>query len=161
MDKPEIFGHFHLVYHLTVPLNVAFLKNWTTTEKGCPLHFEIYDKEKLRSFPETSFNSPLNQIFEFFCYYTKRLMGFLYLLILSPCFVSLCPSFCDFEDFFKFFFQASYNYLYSNFLFWENILLLINVLPRQILVYTTLNLSQFLPVEILCKIFFLGLAYNT
>ena len=133
-------------------LNVTFLKNWTTTEKGCPLHFDIYDKEKLRGFPETSFKNPLSQIFEFLCYCTKRLMWFLYLVILSPCFVSLCPSFCDFKNFFNFFFffffQASYSYLYSSFLFWENIILFMFCRGKFLtifffldLVCTTLNLS--------------------
>ena len=87
-------------------LNVAFLENWTTMEKACPWHFEIYDKEKLRASRKLPLTALSARYLNFFCYCTKRLMGFLYLLILSPCFVSLCPSFCDFEDFFNVFFSS-------------------------------------------------------
>ena len=54
-----------------------------------------------------------------------------------PLFAYLIDLFCFFMPFFfwfwvffQFFYQASCSYLYSSFLFWENILLLINVQPR-------------------------------
>ena len=56
-----------------------------------------------RNFP---FNSPLNLLFELFCYCTERLLGYLCLFILSPCFVSFCFCFCDFADLFNFFFSS-------------------------------------------------------
>ena len=83
-------------FFCTGKLIVAFLKNWTTTEKGCPFHFESYDKGKLLGFPETSFNSPHSQIFEFFVIepkvwwcasvclsYPYRLVLFLYVLLFA------------------------------------------------------------------------------
>ena len=119
MDKPEKFGHLHLVYHFIVPLNVAFRKNWTTMEKGCPLHFEIYDKEKLRSFSETSFNSPLNQIFGFFYYFTKRLMGFFYLLYLIALFCFFISFFLQFWGFSQIFFFKHPIVIYLGSIEWQ------------------------------------------
>ena len=82
-------------------LNMVFMKNWTMTEKGCPFHFESYNKEKLQDFTETSlFNS---QVFESFCYCTKRLMGCLCLFIYSPFFVSFCSFFVILGIFSSFF----------------------------------------------------------
>ena len=70
-------------------LNMPFMKNGTMTEKDCPFHFESYDKEKLRLHKSFLLNSPLSQVFESFCYCTKRLVRYLCLSYCLALFLSV------------------------------------------------------------------------
>ena len=106
-------------------LNMAFMKNWTMTEKGCPFHFKSYHKEKLPGFTEISFSTALS----------TRYLNCFVMVPRDRWDASVCLSyhlalflsvlvFMILGIFSTFFSQTSYSYLYSSFLFWENILLL-------------------------------------
>ena len=69
--------------------NMPFMKNRTMTGKDCPFHFESYDKEKLRLHKSFLLNSPLSQVFELFCYCTKRLVRYLCLSYCLALFLSV------------------------------------------------------------------------
>ena len=101
------------------------MKNWTMTEKDCPFHFKCYYKKKFPGFTETSFSTDLSaRYLNCFFMVPRDWLDTSFSLLYRLALLLSVLVFVILGIFSTFFSQTSYSYLYSSFLFWENILLL-------------------------------------